>query len=94
MDRGYETSMKRDTPAKSSFTLPPEEHARVLRLRRVLGARSNTDVIRRSLRLLEETVSRDALRARFREAAKKVSRTTAKEIRELDALVEDGLEGE
>jgi len=86
--------MKRDTVAKSSFTLPPEEHARVLRLKRVLGARSNTDVIRRSLRALEETVSREALRARFRDAAKKLSRTTAKEVRELDALVGDGLEGD
>ena len=58
--------MKRNTTVKSSFTLPPEEHARVLRLKRMLGARSNTDVIRRSLRILEESVSRDALRARFR----------------------------
>jgi hypothetical protein len=66
----------------------------VLRLKRVLGARSNTDVIRRSLRVLEETVSRDALRARFRDAAKKVNATTSKEVHELDALVGDGLEGE
>jgi hypothetical protein len=63
--------MKRNTAAKSSFTLPPDEHARVLRLKRMLGARSNTDVIRRSLRVLEEAVSRDALRARFRDAAKR-----------------------
>lgn len=86
--------MKRNTVAKSSLTLPPEEHARVLRLKRVLGARSNTDVIRRSLRMLEETVSREALRARFRDAAKKVRRTTAKDIGELDAVIGDGLEGE
>ena len=90
----YERSMKRNTAAKSSFTLPPEEHARVLRLKRVLGARSNTDVIRRSLRVLEESVSREALRARFRDAAKKVSSTTAKEVDELDAVMGDGLEGE
>ena len=86
--------MKRNTTVKSSFTLPPEEHARVLRLKRILGARSNTDVIRRSLRILEESVSRDALRARFREAAKKVSRATAREIRELDAVTGDGLQSE
>ena len=86
--------MKRNTAAKSSFTLPPEEHARVLRLKRVLGARSNTDVIRRSLRVLEESVSREALRVRFRDAAKKVSPTTAKEVDELDAVIGDGLEGD
>ncbi len=85
--------MKRNTAAKSSFTLPPAEHARVLRLKRVLGARSNTDVIRRSLQILEETVSREALRARFRDAAKKVRRTTAEEVRDLDAVVGDGLDG-
>jgi hypothetical protein len=86
--------MKRNTTAKSSFTLPPDEHARVLRLKRMLGARSNTDVIRRSLRVLEETVSRDALRARFRDAAKKVRRMTTEELRALDAVSGDGLDGE
>ena len=86
--------MKRNTAAKSSFTLPPDEHARVLRLKRVLGARSNTEVIRRSLRALEEVVSRDALRARFRDAVNKVAATTPKEIHELDALVGDGLESD
>ncbi len=86
--------MKRNTAVKSSFTLPPEEHARVLRLKRMLGARSNTEVIRRSLRTLEEAVSRDALRARFRDAARKVRANTNKEVRELDALAAEGLDGE
>ncbi len=86
--------MKRHTAVKSSFTLPAEERARVLRLRRILGARSNTDVIRRSLRVLEETVSRDALRARFRDAARKVRRGTLEEIRDLEAVIGDGLDGE
>ena len=45
--------MKIHTTLKSSFALPGEEHARVLRLKRLLGARSNTEVIRRSLRLFE-----------------------------------------
>jgi hypothetical protein len=43
---------------------------------------------------LEETVSREALRSRFREAAKKVRRVTVEELRDLDAVVGDGLDGE
>jgi Arc/MetJ-type ribon-helix-helix transcriptional regulator len=86
--------MKRHARAKSSFTLPAEEHARVIRLRRALGARSNTEVIRRSLRALEDSVSRDALRARFREAAGRVRSATRAELAELDALSDDGLDAD
>ena len=61
--------MKSNTGRKSSFTLPAAEHAQVLRLRRLLKASSNTEVIRRSLKLLEESVSREELRRQFREAS-------------------------
>jgi Arc/MetJ-type ribon-helix-helix transcriptional regulator len=88
----YEESMKSHTARKSSFTLPPAEHAQVLRLRRLLKARSNTEVIRRSLRLLEESVSREALRRQFREASVRVRSSTLEAIRELDPLVGEGLE--
>jgi Arc/MetJ-type ribon-helix-helix transcriptional regulator len=57
----------------------------------MLKARSNTEVIRRSLRLLEEQVSREELRRQFREASARVRSSTFKELRELDALVNDGL---
>ena len=77
--------------AKSSFTLPPEEHARVLRLKRRLRARSNTEVIRRSLRLLEESLSRDALREAFREASERVRNSSVEAIDELDHLTGEGL---
>jgi hypothetical protein len=84
--------MKDHASAKSSFTLAPAEHAQVKRLRRLIKARSNTEVIRRSLNLLEESLSRDELRRQFREAAARVKSSTLEELRELDGLVADGLD--
>jgi predicted RNA-binding protein len=84
--------MKSHTARKSSFTLPAAEHAQVLRLRRLLKARSNTEVIRRSLRLLEDSISREELRRQFREASARVRSSTLEAVRELDPLVSDGLE--
>jgi len=84
--------MKSHTMRKSSFTLPAAEHAQVLRLRRLLKARSNTEVIRRSLRLLEESVSREELRRQFREASAGVRASTLAALRELDPLIGEGLE--
>jgi Arc/MetJ-type ribon-helix-helix transcriptional regulator len=84
--------MKSHTIRKSSFTLPAEEHARVLRLRRLLKAPSNTEVIRRSLRLLEDSISREELRRQFREASARVRSSTLEAVQELDPLVNDGLE--
>ena len=84
--------MKDHASAKSSFTLAPAEHAQVKRLRRLIKARSNTEVIRRSLNLLEESLSREELRRQFREAAARVKSSTLEELRELDGLVADGLD--
>ena len=83
--------MKSRTAGKSSFTLAPAEHAQVRRLRRLLKARSNTEVIRRSLTLLEESVSREQLRRQFREASARVRFSTLEAIRDFDPLVSDGL---
>ncbi len=69
---------------KSSFTLAPAEHAQVKRLKRMLRARSNAEVIRRSLTLLEESLSREALRAQFREAVGRVRQSTPEEIKDLE----------
>ncbi len=91
--RGYEKSMKSNTAGKSSVTLSAAEHAQVLRLRRLLKLRSNTDVIRRSLKLLEEAVTREELRRQFREASARVRSSTLEEMRELDDLAGEGLEG-
>ena len=84
--------MKRNAAAKSSFTLSAAEHSQVQRLRKMLNARSNTEVIRRALKLLEEQVSREELRRQFREAATRIRSSTIKELRELDGLIGDGLD--
>jgi len=84
--------MKNHTAAKSSFTLAPAEHAQVRRLRRLLKARSNAEVIRRSLKLMEESVSREELRRQFREASARVRSSTLEAIRDFDPLVSDGLD--
>jgi Arc/MetJ-type ribon-helix-helix transcriptional regulator len=84
--------MKSNAPGKSSFTLGPAEHAQVRRLRRLLKARSNTEVIRRSLRLLEESVAREELRRQFREASARVRSSTLGAVQELDPLAGEGLE--
>ena len=84
--------MKSHTARKSSFTLPAAEHAQVLRLRRLLKARSNTEVIRRSLKLLEESVSREELRRQFREASARVRSSSLEATQELDPLIGEGLE--
>jgi hypothetical protein len=84
--------MKNHASAKSSFTLAPAEHAQVKRLRRLLKARSNAEVIRRSLKMLEESLSREQLRRQFHEAAARVRSSTLEELRELDGVVGDGLD--
>ena len=58
----------------------------------MLNARSNTEVIRRSLNLLEEQVSRQELRRQFRDASARVRPSTLKELEELEPLTGDGLD--
>jgi len=78
--------MKSHAAGKLSFTLAAAEYAQVRRLRRLLKARSNTEVIRRSLRLLEESVSREELRRQFWEASACVRSSSLQAARELDPL--------
>jgi len=84
--------MKGHASVKSSFTLAPAEHAQVKRLRRLLKAPSNAEVIRRSLKMLEESLSREELRRQFHEAAARVKSSTREELKELGGLVADGLD--
>jgi hypothetical protein len=86
--------MKSHASVKSSFTLSPSEHAQVKRLRRLLKAPSNAEVIRRSLTLLEESLSREVLRRQFRDAVERVRQSTPEEIKELEGVVADGLDDE
>ncbi len=84
--------MKNNAAGKSSFTLAPAEHAQVRRLRRLLKARSNAEVIRRSLTLMEESVSREELRRQFREASQLVRASTLEAIKEWEPLNHEGLD--
>jgi hypothetical protein len=49
-------------------------------------------VIRRALKLLEETVSGEELRKQFREASERVRSSTVDALEELDQLVGEDLE--
>ncbi len=82
--------MKSNT--KSSVTLPPETFAQVKGLRRRLGAKSNVEVVRRGLRLLQQETDREALRSAFREASLATRDGLRQEIEELDPLTSEGLE--
>lgn len=82
--------MKSNT--KSSITLPPDELALVEGLRKRLGAKTKVEVVRRGLHLLRDSVERDALRAQYAEASRRVRGSTLQEVAELDALSSEGLD--
>jgi Arc/MetJ-type ribon-helix-helix transcriptional regulator len=82
--------MKSNT--KSSITLPPAELKLVVSLQARLKARSKVEVVRRGLRMLEETTNRERLREAYRRASLATRRSTAEEMKELDALAGEGLE--
>jgi hypothetical protein len=85
----YYKGMKTNT--KSSITLPAAELARVVKLQKTLGAASKVDVVRRGLRLLEETTQRAALRRAYAEASQRTRRALQEELEELDGLTAEGL---
>jgi hypothetical protein len=87
----YHPGMKSNT--KSSITLPPGELALVLRLKRRLSAKTNVEVVRMGLRLLDERSRRDALREAFRQASLATRPSTEAEMSELDHLAGEGLDG-
>lgn len=80
------------TNTKSSVTLPRETFALVKKLRRQLGAKSNVEVVRQGLYLLEERADREALRRAYREAAKAARTVTEQELEEIDHLAAEGME--
>lgn len=81
--------MKSNT--KSSITLPPEELALVEGLRKRLRAKTKVEVVRRGLYLLRDSVDREALRAQYAEASRKVRSSALEELAELDPLAAEGL---
>ncbi len=86
----YEIGMKLNT--KSSITLPPEEFGLVRSLKLRLKLKSNVEVVRRGLRLLQETTERQALREAFRVASRATRRSTAEAVKDLDHLADEGVD--
>jgi hypothetical protein len=84
--------MKSNT--KSSITLPREELRLVNDLKKRLRARTKVEVVRRGLRLLQETTDREALRESYASAARAVQKSTKAEIAEMDSLSSEGLADE
>jgi len=78
--------------AKSSITLPADELRLVASLKARLRLKSNVEVVRRGLRLLQETTDRAALREAYRNASARTRDTNAAELAELDRLVSEGLD--
>jgi len=78
--------------AKSSITLPAAELALVEGLKKQLRAKSKVEVVRRGLYLLRDSMDREALRARYAEASRRVRKSTELELAELDGLTGEGLD--
>jgi hypothetical protein len=87
---GYLFGMKSNT--KSSITLPPEELKLVVSLQARLKAKSKVEVVRRGLRMLDETTNRERMREAYRRASLATRKSLADELKELDALAGEGLE--
>lgn len=81
------------THTKSSITLPPDELKLVVALQRRLKAKSKVEVVRRGLRLLRDATDRAALREGYRHASLATRGSLAEELRDLDALTAEGLDG-
>ena len=78
--------------AKSSITLPPNELRLVTALKQRLRLKSNVDVVRRGLRMLQEATDRRALKDAYRKASRATREATLAELGELDHLSEEGLD--
>ena len=81
--------MKNNT--KSSITLPAAELELVTNLMRSLKAKTKVEVIRRGLTLLKEATDRKSLRDAFKKASAATRATIHSELKELDALTDEGL---
>ncbi len=77
---------------KSSVTLPAEELKLVKRLKSRLRLKSNVEVVRRGLRLLQETTDRAAIKAAYLRASEGVRGKNAPDFAELDGLSDEGLD--
>ena len=83
--------MKQAQYAKSSFSLPATEIPLILKLRKKLHLRSNTEVVRKALEALEENTNRMWLKKQFAEASLLVSKANKQDLEELDHLAGENL---
>ncbi|MBK8232366.1 MAG: hypothetical protein IPK72_17720 [Candidatus Eisenbacteria bacterium] len=90
--RRYYPGMKSNT--KSSITLPAAELKLVLALQKKLKAKTKVEVVRRGLRLLQESTDRESLRESFRRASLSTRASLESELEELDHLASEGLDEE
>lgn len=77
---------------KSSVTLPAEELKLVKRLKSQLRLKSNVEVVRRGLRLLQEATDRASIKAAYQSASEGVRGKNAPDLSELDRLADEGLD--
>ncbi len=78
--------------AKSSVTIPREDLDLVQSLQARLKLKSNVEVIRRGLRLLQEPTERRVLKEAYRAASQATRRSTTEALRDLDHLTAEGVD--
>lgn len=84
--------MRSSSLKKSSFTLPPDEVKRVNRLKKRMGLKSNTAVVRKALSDLESKIDQDWLRKEYERASRLVRDSNQNEMKEWDLLCDEGLD--
>ena len=77
---------------KSSITLPAQEFRLVKSLKARLRLRSNVEVVRKGLLLLQQTTDRAALKEAYRKASLAARTATRAEVDALDHLAGEGLD--
>ena len=82
--------MKANT--KSSITLPAHELRLVQSLKARLRLKSNVEVVRKGLQLLQQTTDRAALKEAYRKASLAGRTATRAEVDALDHLAGEGLD--
>ena len=80
------------TNTKSSITLPAHELRLVKSLKARLRLKSNVEVVRKGLLLLQQTTDRAALKEAYRKASLAARTATRAEVDALDHLAGEGLD--
>lgn len=78
--------MKSHAMKKSSFTLPASEIPLINKLKKKLGLKSSTDVVRYALREIQKVFDRNKLREELRLASQMVCEVNRDDYKEWDDL--------